>query len=359
MKSLPSSLLLVLALSSCATRPLPPEEAEHRAAAVYLKQAETTTTPDQERAALYLASAAEAYDLLGSKTAGEAGRVLYNQAVADLVVLLRSADNGAMWNRPLALSSGGTTWRLRFAPGDRNGVWDPGRFTSFTAAREVDLKTIEFHNRQDGIGGALVGVRKMTPTEPFAPPVAGVTREDWNVVGEERATRFFAKVKEGDLVDRATTFEANPKIDRLVFICTPHRGSEMALGSLGQLGRRLIALPADLTGTIAQTMGDSLTFATGGKGRMPNSVTGLSPNNPTLKVLDNRPITAPYHTILGDQGKGNSPQSSDGVVEYWSSHLKNAESEKIVPGPHGSCELPETLDELRRILRLHLGKVSR
>jgi hypothetical protein len=27
-----------------------------------------------------------------------------------------------------------------------------------------------------------------------------------------------------------------------------------------------------------------------------------------------------------------------------------------VPGPHGACELPETLDELRRILHLHLHK---
>ena len=183
-----------------------------------------------------------------------------------------------------------------------------------------------------------------------------ITRQDWDVVGKERAAKFFEKVEEGDLVDRATTFEANPKVARLVFICTPHRGSEMALGSIGELGRRLIALPADLTTSVTKTMGDSMSVITGQPGRMPNSVTGLSPNNPTLKVLDNRPLTAPYHTILGDQGKGNSPKSSDGVVEYWSSHLKNAESETVVPGPHGSCELPETLEELRRILRLHLKK---
>ena len=31
-----------------------------------------------------------------------------------------------------------------------------------------------------------------------------------------------------------------------------------------------------------------------------------------------------------------------------------AKSEKIVPGPHGACKMPETLDELRRILHLHL-----
>lgn len=517
-----------LVLAGCVSQPLPPEEAEHRAAAVHLKEAGAKTTPAEQRAALYLASAAESYDLLDSPKSREAARVLYNKAATDLVLLLRSSENGALWNRPLTLTSGGTTWRLRYAAGNRSGTWEPGRFTSFTAASEVGLKTIESHNRQDGVGGALVGVRKMSPVEAFAPPIAGVTapvtavidfkgrdatltlvdpseepkarvkgsertldadfsaplayypqrsefwtglmgalrvshhmgttglymlqpydpdriplifvhglistpqmwrnvinevekdpalrgryqcwvfgyptgnppaysalrfreelakvrelypnakdyvlvghsmgglvsrmqattltRESWDVIGKDKAARFFSKVKKGDLIDRATAFEANPKVARLVFICTPHRGSEMALGSIGELGRRLIALPVDLTSVVTQTMGDSLSLVTGAPGRMPNSVTGLSPNNPALKVLDSEPMTAPYHTVLGDRGKGDGALSSDGVVKYWSSHLTKAESEKVVPGPHGSCELPQTLEELRRILRLHLDK---
>jgi hypothetical protein len=71
-------------------------------------------------------------------------------------------------------------------------------------------------------------------------------------------------------------------------------------------------------------------------------------------VLDTRSIEVPHHSIIGDRGKGGTPNSSDGVVEYWSSRLKSAKSEKIVPGPHGACELPETLKELRRLLHLHL-----
>ena len=98
----------------------------------------------------------------------------------------------------------------------------------------------------------------------------------------------------------------------------------------------------------------SVSMITGDPNRMPTSIDGLSPKNPALKVLDSRPMVIPYHSIIGDRGKGDTPNSSDGVVEYWSSHLKGAQSEKIVPGPHGSCELPETLDELRRLLRLHL-----
>jgi hypothetical protein len=83
-------------------------------------------------------------------------------------------------------------------------------------------------------------------------------------------------------------------------------------------------------------------------------VNGLSQSNPMLKVLSLKPIKAPFHSIIGDRGRGDSPNSSDGVVGYWSSHLTGARSEQIVPGPHGSCELPETIEELRRILLLNL-----
>jgi hypothetical protein len=87
---------------------------------------------------------------------------------------------------------------------------------------------------------------------------------------------------------------------------------------------------------------------------MPTSIDGLSPANPSFKIINSQPIEVPHHSIIGDRGKGDTPNSSDGVVEYWSSRLDSAKSEKIVPGPHGACELPETLDELRRILHLHL-----
>lgn len=183
---------------------------------------------------------------------------------------------------------------------------------------------------------------------------ATVTRESWNVLGKDKAAKLFAHVKKGDVVERSTIFQANPKVDRIIFICTPHRGSELALGRIGELGMRLISLPVDLTANVASSVGSSMGVITGDPRRMPNSVTGLSPNNPTLKVLDSLPIQADYHTIAGDEGKGDTPNSSDGIVPYWSSHLRGAKSEKIVPGPHGACELPETLDELRRILHLHL-----
>jgi hypothetical protein len=69
--------------------------------------------------------------------------------------------------------------------------------------------------------------------------------------------------------------------------------------------------------------------------------------------------SVPYYSIIGDRGRGDTPNSSDGVVPYWSSHLAGAQSELIVPGPHGSYALPQTVAELKRILRLHLAVLGR
>jgi hypothetical protein len=116
-----------------------------------------------------------------------------------------------------------------------------------------------------------------------------------------------------------------------------------------------IALPLAMTTIYRESLTYvDLTQFTGSARRLPNSVSGLSPNNPSLKIVNSARITAPYHSIIGDRGKGDSPNSTDGVVPYWSSHLDGAKSELIVPGPHGSCNLPHTIGELKRILRLHL-----
>ncbi|HEY8960661.1 MAG TPA: alpha/beta fold hydrolase [Luteolibacter sp.] len=183
-----------------------------------------------------------------------------------------------------------------------------------------------------------------------------VTRKDWDVIGKNQAAAFFAKATPGSLIERASIFKADPHVARIVFICSPHRGSEMATGPLGNIGRGLIKLPTTLVAAATGQMGDTLSVLTGNAKQLPNSVTGLSPRNPMLKVIDAKPVDAPYHSIIGDRGKGDSPLSSDGVVPYWSSHLPRPVSEHVVPGPHGACELPQTIAELRRILRVHANQ---
>jgi hypothetical protein len=130
----------------------------------------------------------------------------------------------------------------------------------------------------------------------------------------------------------------------------------MASGGLGGLGISLIRLPAQVLTTMTSALTSSeLVQLTGSAKRFPNSVWGLKPTNPSFPVVNAPTMSVPYHSIIGDRGKGDCPNCSDGVVPYWSSHLDAAKSETIVPGPHGSAELPQTITELDRILRLHLG----
>jgi hypothetical protein len=184
-------------------------------------------------------------------------------------------------------------------------------------------------------------------------------RAAWDRDHEISAQKLFVNAPGDGLIHRALLFNANRKVQRIVFICTPHRGSKMAISGIGEIGMRLINLPASLTSSITKSVSSSLGTFTGGSDRLPNSITSLSPKNPTLQVMDKVPITAPHHTIFGDRGKGDAPNSTDGIVPYWSSHLDSAQSERSVPGPHSSCELPETIEELKRILHLHLQSAAR
>jgi hypothetical protein len=90
--------------------------------------------------------------------------------------------------------------------------------------------------------------------------------------------------------------------------------------------------------------------------RAPNSIDTLAPNNRFVREVNKLAIAADvtYHSIMGDRGKGNTPDSSDGVVPYWSSHLNGAASEKIFPSGHSAHENPEDITEVRRILNSRL-----
>lgn len=160
------------------------------------------------------------------------------------------------------------------------------------------------------------------------------------------------------LVTDLVMFKSRPNIERAIFYSGPHQGSEMALGWIGRLGSRLIRLPSTFA-DVRNSLINILTVDTAAMklDRAPNSIDTLSPNNRMVKVfakLPRRP-DVPVHSIMGDRGKGDTPDSSDGIVPYWSAHLQNQASEKIVPSGHGSHAHPEGIAEARRILRKHIG----
>jgi len=180
----------------------------------------------------------------------------------------------------------------------------------------------------------------------------------WDGVFRDDADRLYTTLPSDSLVKKALIFDSNSRVKRIVFICVPHRGSYLATNWVGAIGISLIRLPSAIISRAELVLLGPILKNIGFK-RLPTGINGLSPRSPLLRSLDTLPIGAPYYSIIGDRGRGDTPNSSDGVVPYWSSHLAGAQSELIVPGPHGSFALPPTIAELKRILRLHLAKLGR
>ena len=184
-------------------------------------------------------------------------------------------------------------------------------------------------------------------------------RTIWNEVFGPRAQELYSQIPDDSRAKRALIFQANPAIKRVIFVATPHRGSSLAAGGIGAIAIWLIRLPLNLLYEIPETMVHALTPESqrtrGQRTTIPTSIQGLSPNSPLLHALDRLPIQAPHYSIIGDRGRGNTPNSSDGVVPYWSSHLSSAESEKIVPTGHEAMADPQAVEEIRRILLLNRG----
>src|SRR6266705_3372414 len=162
--------------------------------------------------------------------------------------------------------------------------------------------------------------------------------------------------KSKHMLEEVLVFEHRRDIGRVVFMSTPHRGSDLARNWIGRIASMIVKTPSKLF-AIGQTVRESLTPdpAALKLKRLPNSVDTLAPNNRFVVAINKIPITKtiPYHSIIGDRGRGNSPNSSDGVVAYWSSHLDGAKSERIVPCGHGSPLNPQAIAEVHRILQFN------
>jgi hypothetical protein len=180
-------------------------------------------------------------------------------------------------------------------------------------------------------------------------------RTIWNEVFGPRAQVLYSQVPNDSRIKRALILHANPVIKGVIFVATPHRGSGLAMGGIGAIAIRLIRLPLYLLSEIPEAVADALKLG-GQRPIVPTSIEGLSPSSPLLHALDRLPIQAVHYSIIGDRGRRDTPNSSDGVVPYWSSHLASARSEKIVPTGHDAMDNPQAVEEIRQILLLNLGK---
>lgn len=178
----------------------------------------------------------------------------------------------------------------------------------------------------------------------------------WEIVSSEPFDQVEMAAEPRALLREAEFFDPVPNLKRVVFIATPHRGSYQATGWVLNLVNRLIRLP----GNLVSQLGDLLVnpaFAHLHISRLPTSVDNMSPGHPFLRALNDLPIDPGItaHSIIAVLGDGPLTGRTDGVVAYVSAHIEGVESEKVVRSGHSTQANPETINEMRRILREHIG----
>ena len=185
-----------------------------------------------------------------------------------------------------------------------------------------------------------------------------------NIVGREQFARFKEELspEEYELVKRSVVFSPVKSIKRVIFVASPHRGSQLAQSWYGRLGGMLIRLPrfmrnynekviAALLGIGAKSYAEEL--------RMFNGINNLAPEGMALKLMNSLAMPeVPYHSIIGNIHDA-VPGDSDGVVAYNSSHLDGAASELVVKSGHSVQRNALAIQEIRRILLAHLETSGR
>ncbi|MFB3143433.1 MAG: esterase/lipase family protein [Candidatus Methylomirabilales bacterium] len=194
-------------------------------------------------------------------------------------------------------------------------------------------------------GGLLIKLMAVSSGTRFWDNVSSKPFEEVDIAPETR-----------QLLQEAMFFEPLQGVERVVFIATPHRGSFRATGFALKLMRRIIRLPGTLV-TEFQALLKTPAFGRLGMSQLPTSVDNMSPGHHFIRTLAATPvdprITA--HSIIAVKRAGPLVGQTDGVVAYESAHIEGVASELVVRSGHSTQSHPETIEEVRRILREHVG----
>jgi pimeloyl-ACP methyl ester carboxylesterase len=183
----------------------------------------------------------------------------------------------------------------------------------------------------------------------------------WDYVFEEPIDDIQVDESSREFLRRTLFFESIPFVQRVVFIATPHRGSPIADQWYSSIASRMIALPGNLVDTASNLLSDDQiklnqkAFENTKKISF-RSIDSLSATSPFITVYNQLPVRddVTYHSIIGTRKDDTGPGSSDGVVLYESSHIDFAVSERLVHSGHPAQQHPDAINEVKRILLLHL-----
>ena len=189
----------------------------------------------------------------------------------------------------------------------------------------------------------------------------------WDAYFDTPPEKTPLSLKARAIITETLIFKHRPEVARVIFASASLGGAEMASSFIGRLGSAIIDMPSQFTG-VGRELAELSKKRSDGKriAGMPTSIDALDPRNRFVTTINAIPVVKgiPFHSIMGDRGRGGyldhrRPQSSDGIVPFWSSHIAGAESELIVAHGHWTNQNPRAIAEVNRILRQHLKETSR
>jgi pimeloyl-ACP methyl ester carboxylesterase len=216
-------------------------------------------------------------------------------------------------------------------------------------ASELDQMILVGHS----MGGLIARMQAVDSRDDF-----------WKMISDEPVGRLDLDEELVELLSEGLVFDANPSVQRVVTIASPHRGSRFSNNATRWLGRKVINLPDSLMRAIEHLAQDGPPpIKDGVLKKLQTSIDTLSPESPILPVLL-RAHRAPwvyFHNIVGvtdDDGVvARLAGDTDGIVTFESAHLDDVASEIVVASDHVNVHRhPRTVLEIQRILLEHLAE---
>jgi pimeloyl-ACP methyl ester carboxylesterase len=181
----------------------------------------------------------------------------------------------------------------------------------------------------------------------------------WRAVSSRPIAELAGESVDCALMRDCLFFQPDPGVRRVVYIATPHRGSQFDRGSVQAIGTKLVFLPDDLCAAqrrlVARNRRDF--FREPFCKVLPSSIDELEWDSPILRELSalTHPRGLKVHSIIAVRPGSPPEQPTDGLVSYESAHIAGATSEKLVFAAHLCQDRPEVIDEVGRVLRQHVG----
>jgi pimeloyl-ACP methyl ester carboxylesterase len=184
----------------------------------------------------------------------------------------------------------------------------------------------------------------------------------WQTVCMRSLDDVIAPTADRQLLHQVFFYKPVQEVRRLIFVATPHRGSPLATGTLGELGTRLCWRPNRFhqAHDVLLSRNDPDLFGHESRGLLATSADELAFRNPLLLRFCDLSLDSSIrsHSVIADLRDPPRPDGTDGLVPYASSHLEGVVSELLVHGLHICVNQPAVIAEVRRILIEHLANES-